>query len=432
MAWRIDEQVVRGEIDNRERGRMRGRIWLVGHDAAVELDLEGNPWRDLAGHVLRFSNPRPRPGSVGSFARRQSGVVGDITASRKVKVPDVPVDGLERLDAAGEEVPWHWGNGFHLEWFSRSNGRVVIEATGFELELDGDPAWTMSADEESEQQLANARALTRFIEDGAASMGEDPANPVNPEDVAEGGDGTDDDDDAPQSAAEAQADAEAARMDLLLDRVTARLEREGLDGLDEDKFDEIYLEERERLRRERGEPEEKPLTAEEQARQDAWIEELNAAADEALEEMEADEWKGTARDRRHPLVERGSALAVRAHNEIRDGGWMPDDAQHEHPLVEVINGTMAASAKLAGALGMQDDEEWPPDEIIAGNTLVRLKKARDHLRDALRGLDAAEDEQLAPLGWCAGIRREAAEMLGIVQQLIREVREVLADSGEGA
>lgn len=425
MAWRIDEQVIRGEIDNRERGRVRGRIWLVGHDAPVELDLEGNPWRDLAGHVLRFSNPRPEPGAVGSLARRQSGVVGDLTASRKVKVPDVPMDELERLDAAGEEVPWHWGNGLHLEWFSRRNGRVVIEATGFQLELDGDPAWTMSTDEEGEQQLANARALTRFMEGWAASMGEDPA-------AAEDGDAADEDDDAPQSAAEAQADAEAARMDLLLDRVTARLEREGLDGLEEDRFDEIYLEERERLRRERGEPEEKPLTPEEQARQDAWIEELNAAADEALEEMEADEWKGAARDRRHPLVERGSELAVRVHNEIRDRGWMPDDAQHEHPLVEVINGTMAASAKLAGALGMQDDDEWPPDEIIAGNTLVRLKKARDYLRDALRGLDAAEEEKLTPLAWCAGIRREAAEMLGIVHQLIREVREVLADSGEGA
>ena len=30
MAWRIAKNVERGEIDNRERGIVRGRIWLRG------------------------------------------------------------------------------------------------------------------------------------------------------------------------------------------------------------------------------------------------------------------------------------------------------------------------------------------------------------------------------------------------------------------
>lgn len=62
MAWRIEEQVLRGEIDNRTPGRVVGRIWLVGRDEAVELELEGNPWRDLAGHVLKFANPECETG----------------------------------------------------------------------------------------------------------------------------------------------------------------------------------------------------------------------------------------------------------------------------------------------------------------------------------------------------------------------------------
>ena len=51
------------------------------------------------------------------------------------------------------------------------------------------------------------------------------------------------DDDQPQSPEEAQADAEDERMQLLLDRVTARLERGELDIMD---FDQIYAEERAR------------------------------------------------------------------------------------------------------------------------------------------------------------------------------------------
>jgi hypothetical protein len=59
MAWRIDESVVCGEIDNRVEGRVTGRIWFVGLDEPVELELKGNPWRDLAGHVLKSTQPNP-------------------------------------------------------------------------------------------------------------------------------------------------------------------------------------------------------------------------------------------------------------------------------------------------------------------------------------------------------------------------------------
>ncbi|NJK92999.1 MAG: hypothetical protein HC904_14970 [Blastochloris sp.] len=70
MAWRIEEQVVNGEIDNTVRGRVTGRIWLVGQLEPLILDLEGNPWRDLAGTRLRFSNPKPVTGITGSLGNR--------------------------------------------------------------------------------------------------------------------------------------------------------------------------------------------------------------------------------------------------------------------------------------------------------------------------------------------------------------------------
>ena len=105
MAWRIDEQVVRGEIDNRARGRVTGRIWFHGRAEPVALDLAGNPWRDLAGHRLVFTNPDPKPGDLARLRDPQQGVTGDITASRKVKVPDCSMEELMEFVAARQPFP---------------------------------------------------------------------------------------------------------------------------------------------------------------------------------------------------------------------------------------------------------------------------------------------------------------------------------------
>jgi hypothetical protein len=255
MAWRIEKHVIRGEIDNREKGRVTGRIWLAGRDEPIALDLEGNAWRDLAGHTLRFTNPKfatPFDDDAG-FATRQTGVVGDITASRKVRVPTCTDEELTAHLEARTKFPWAWGNSLYLEWFSETNGRVVIEAAHYQLDLDPERAWEMTTDEEEAQRSANGGAivnsmgrLTRFVELSRA---------------------LDDEDDEPRSAAEAEADAENARMNQLLDRVQARMEREGEDA----DFERILDEERERLRRERGEPEPEPLTPEEEAERAAWI-----------------------------------------------------------------------------------------------------------------------------------------------------------------
>ena len=77
MAWRIADYVERGEIDNREKGRVIGQLWLNGIDEPIILELTGNPYRDLAGQRLRFKNPKPKPmpEDLRDFAREQTGVV---------------------------------------------------------------------------------------------------------------------------------------------------------------------------------------------------------------------------------------------------------------------------------------------------------------------------------------------------------------------
>jgi hypothetical protein len=412
MAWRIDEQVVRGEIDNRVKDRVTGRIWFQGREEPVELFLTGNPWADLAGHTLHFTNPDPKPGLRDGFSTTQRGVVGDITASRKVKVPDCSEEEFIRCYEEKRPFPWHWANSLYLEWFSESNGRVVIETSNFELTISPEPAWTMDEEEEQAQRVRNAEALTKFMD----RLGAIAANAHADVDF---------DDDEPQSAAEAQADADAAWMDRLLDRVGARIEREGRADVD---FDQIYEEERERLRRESGMPPEPEPTPEQVAERQSWIEEMNAAAGEALEEMESESWKNQPEPRSPELVERAMEFSVRLHHDI--AAWLPSDENAEHPLREIAWGVQLAAVKIGGALGHDDEEPWPPDALFAGDSLVRLKKSRDCLRDALLAMDSADEENLAPVEWRIATRREIAEILGEVQALIQDLRDVLKDEGE--
>lgn len=189
MAWRLEEMVICGEINNRLRDHVTGQFWLAGHPQPVQLHLRGNCWRDLAGRCLQFTNPRPRLGGLASIDLLQAGVVGDMTASRKVRVPDVPLERLEEYELAGKKFPWHWGNALYLEWFSRRNGRVVIEAAGFEMKIIGESTWEMSAEEERSQHEANGSAIKEFMQRLTAGRrfpepddedGEEPGNLAQP------------------------------------------------------------------------------------------------------------------------------------------------------------------------------------------------------------------------------------------------------------
>jgi len=150
MAWRIAKSVVRGEIDNRTPGCVTGRIWLWGREAPIELDLHGNCHRDLAGRRTTFDNPSAAEGDNTGLQTVQQGVVGDMTASRKTRTSDAPVEDAERPALI-------------LEWFSDVNGRVVVESTGFTLHASP-PAWIMSAEQEREQIAANQRAIRDWLD----------------------------------------------------------------------------------------------------------------------------------------------------------------------------------------------------------------------------------------------------------------------------
>ena len=107
---------------------------LLGILARAEIPLDflfSKP--DLAGRVLCFTNPQPKEGAIEGLASEQHGAVGDITASRRVRVPGCPPGEMKRLRGAGEPCPWRWANALHLEWFGTRNGRVVIESSDYQL-----------------------------------------------------------------------------------------------------------------------------------------------------------------------------------------------------------------------------------------------------------------------------------------------------------
>lgn len=162
MAWRIEEAVTHGEIDNTVEGRTTGRIWLIGRDEPLALDLIGDCWRDLAGTRLRFENPDPQPcEDADALDPDQSGIVGDMTASRKARVAL-----LEDEDPTGHEeedgVPFEWRNTLYLEWFSEVNGRVVVETADFRM-IVSPQEWHMDGDAEDAQKLANLHAMRDFL-----------------------------------------------------------------------------------------------------------------------------------------------------------------------------------------------------------------------------------------------------------------------------
>jgi hypothetical protein len=165
MAWRIHDSVIRGEIDNRERGIVRGKLALAGQPEPVLLELKGNAAADLAGCLLTFENPGEKiPMRADShLAALQRGTIGDLTASRKVRVLEMPVAEADDPKKKGLPVPEHMANSLYLEWFSDFNGRVVIESADYNVTISP-PVWRLTPDEEQQRRQQAAEGFGGFMQ----------------------------------------------------------------------------------------------------------------------------------------------------------------------------------------------------------------------------------------------------------------------------
>ncbi|MEY3896143.1 MAG: hypothetical protein RLZZ214_1663, partial [Verrucomicrobiota bacterium] len=120
-------------------------------------------WRDLAGTRLQFENPSPKSTpDAEALDMDQAGIIGDMTASRKNKVPTVSEEEFHELYQNNQDIPHEWRNTLYLEWFSEINGRVVIETASFKLTISPHE-WEMDEDAEDAQKLANLNSMRDFM-----------------------------------------------------------------------------------------------------------------------------------------------------------------------------------------------------------------------------------------------------------------------------
>lgn len=342
VALRIERAVLRGEIDNTVGGRTTGMLWLRGRTEPIVLELDGDCWRDLAGARLKFTNPEPSEEEATDLKASQTGVVGDMTVSRKARVPTCGMEEALALQVAGEEIPSVWKHMLYLEWFSSQNGRVVIETTEFELQLS-ESDWTMDQDAEEAQKMANLQAMRDFMEGVIARR------PRTEEDLVE--------------SDEFEWERRLRESDRMTDAYQEVLEK--------------YLDD--------------PNAQQKEAFVMGWDGLLGAMADGGSEvgpsQREEDEWSDEEEEewfQVHPLQEEAQEIAVRAFDLIHR---KPDDEGFDDCMI-VSSALTEVAGKLAGALNGTYERE-------NGYVLAILKRCLARQNDAIsacgRVLDRSED-----------------------------------------
>jgi hypothetical protein len=397
MAFRIHDSVVRGEIDNRVKGIVRGKIWVEGRAEPVTLELKGNAHPDLAGCLIAFTNPRtpaahPHLDSLHSIQR---GSIGDLTASRKVRVFDVAVEEAHEMIRRKVKPPEHTANALYLEWFSEANGRVVIESADYETTISARD-WEMTLDENEQRARDAAGAMDAFMQTLTRAIESHQRGQKDPDTEW---------DELDYEKLMRESDARTDKYMELLDKYGDSDEAEA------------------RIAKEMGW--ERELTEEEAEMERQRIEEMNRACEEALDDplpepdphREGVDWIRTERGEvRHPLQYRCSESAMKFWHQANELGL---EKLEDSDLDQFIFEFQAASVKLAGALsGIAEGR----DSRDGSFTVAYLKRALDRLHRAQGGLEAVAPKKLLPEAMVSEARNEMFEIREGVVKLMDEFR----------
>lgn len=388
MAFRIHDSVVRGEIDNRIRGIVRGKIWVEGRAEPIALELKGNAWPDLAGCLLKFTNPKrcsPRR-QLASLHALQRGTIGDLTASRKVRVFDIPTEEAYLMCKRGEKPTAHIANCLYLEWFSDHNGRVVIESTDYILDISA-PEWRLSPEEDLDRARLASEGMERFTHGLTEAIEKHQHGQKDPEDEWD----------------EHDYEKLLKESDARADKYLELLEKYG----DSD-------EAQEKIAREMGWRRE--LSEEDAEEQGQRIEEMNNFSEGASEQPEPDahregiDWIQTKNGCiAHPLQHRCNESALKFRRRARKAGM---EQLADNDLDQFVFEFQTTSAKLAGALnGVAQGRGYADHALI----VACLKRALNHLHKALAGLEAVAPKKILTARTIADARKE---VFGIRQEIL--------------
>ena len=399
MAWRIDEAVAHGEIDNTVEGHTTGRIWLAGRDEPLILSLDGDCWRDLAGTRLQFENPNAKAvEDSDALDVDQSGIVGDMTASRKNKVPTVSEEVFHELYENNREIPYEWRNTLYLEWFSEINGRVMIESAGYVMTISPHE-WEMDEDAEDAQKLANLNSMRDFMAQVIRRRDPDGPEPETSEELDEFAwevrlKESDRLTDAYQEVLEKymedsdseQKEAFVMGWDGLLDALAERDEAGEEDFTEEDKAYRLM---------DHGE--------EDFDDEDVTEDDFGQADDEPYGDEED-----------HPLQALAQELAMRAMDVIQR------DAGPGTPSYELITNLLQVSGKLAGALNGRGSGYEPE----TGFVLAVLKRCLNWLNEAVGSCQELINVERDPDQRAAleHVRSSAFEIRDGIVELRRELK----------
>ena len=376
MAYRIHDSVIRGEIDNTVRGVVKGKIWRVGHDEPIVLDLAGDCWRDLAGRRCSFVNPNPVKDKYDGLQNLQTGEVGDITASRKVRVPDLPLDEWLERKRQGLEAPEHWGNALYLEWYSDANGRVVVESADYELEVSL-PEWEMTEEDERRQREINAEGMQRFLNRLESALRDGP--PVEVPEEREM-------DEFEWERFLKESDARTERYGELLDKFKDHPDQERIVArhMGWDWLDEALSES----------PENTPESKKDAAEPEAWdIPDLDEMSEpEPNPETEGVDWIRTEGGFvKHPLQHRCHELGMRMFFDAKERGLDNPFSEDADPdVADMVFYVQRTAVKMAGALSSIATGFSMPDGFV----VATLKRAMGFLHEALGKMDKVESRKL--------------------------------------
>ena len=295
-----------------------------------------------------------------------------------------------------EKPPGHLTNSLYLEWFSETNGRVVIESADYQLTISA-PAWQLTPEENEQRARDASRAMDAFLQKLTGAIEQHKRSRKEPEEPW---------DEHDYERFLKECDARTEKYGELLDKYGDSDEAEA------------------RIAREMGW--ERELTDEEAAEERQRIEEMNRACEEALHEpppepdphREGIDWILTADgDLRHPLQHRCFESAIKFWHQAKALGL---ERLADKDLDAFVFEFQTASVKLGGALGgIAQGYDCRDDSF----TVAYLKRALTHLHQAQAGLEAVAPKKLLPNEMIADARQELFAIREGILQLMNSFRD---------
>ena len=333
-------------------------------------------------------------------APQQRGPAGDITAARKVRVFDVPIEEALAMCRRGKTPPEHTANSLYLEWFSERSGRVVIESADYRLQIS-EPAWRYTREEIAEREQHIAEDETPFaiaiIQDGETGEWDE----VRYEQFLR------------------ESDALTERYGRLLEKYKDHPDSERIIARE---MGWRWLEEAldwQEQKREQGQEQEKES------------EDLKANVDENEDEFEENdelpppdpmrEGIDWVRDDRghisHPIQKRAHDTLHALLEELKAAGHFPEDRDEQ--LADFVSGFMTLSAKLAGALG---GIARGGDFSEAAMVVAWLKRVLEILNTTIAAADAVSEKPFLPAERFAYYRNELFAIREEILELMTQLR----------